>query len=70
MTEREFVPNSKYQIKMMLVITLIAFLILLGSGILAFLISLDEPGAGLAVMIIAIVCDASLFPQFTLPGDG
>ena len=57
MKEREFVPNSKYQIKMMLVITLIAFLVLLGTGILAFLISLDDPGAGLVVIGIAFVGD-------------
>jgi membrane protein YdbS with pleckstrin-like domain len=58
MTEREFVPNSKYQIKMLLMITLIAFLILLGMGILAALISLDDPGAGLVIMGITVVCDA------------
>ena len=58
MPERKFVPNSKYQVKMMLVITLIAFLILLGSGILAALIGLDDPGAGLVVMSIAIIGDA------------
>ena len=58
MAEREFVPNSKYQIKMLLMITLLAFLILLGMGILAALISLDDPGAGLVIMGITIVCDA------------
>lgn len=58
MAEREFVPKSKYQIKMMLVITLIAFLILLGAGILAFLIGLDDPGVGLVIMGIAILGDA------------
>jgi membrane protein YdbS with pleckstrin-like domain len=57
MAERDFVPNTRYQIKMMLVITLIALLILLGAGILAFLISLDDPGAGLVVFGIAIAGD-------------
>ena len=58
MAEREFVPKSKYQIKMMLMITLVAFLIFLGAGILSFLIGLDDPGAGLVVMSIAIIGDA------------
>jgi membrane protein YdbS with pleckstrin-like domain len=58
MQDREFVPNSKYQIKMMLMITLLAFLILLGMGILAALISLDDPGAGLVIMGVTIACDA------------
>ena len=58
MAEREFVPQSKYQIKMLLMITLIAFLILLGMGILAALISLDDPGAGLVIIGITVVCDA------------
>jgi uncharacterized membrane protein YdbT with pleckstrin-like domain len=58
MPERKFVPKSRYQVKMMLMITLIAFLILLGAGILAALIGLDDPGAGLVVMSIAIVGDA------------
>lgn len=58
MAEREFIPNNKYQIKMMLVITLIAFLVLLGTGILSFLIGLDDPGAGLVVIGIALVGDA------------
>ena len=58
MAERKFVPNSKYQIKMMLMITLLAFLILLGMGILAALISLDDPGAGLVIMGVTIVGDA------------
>ena len=58
MSEREFLPNSKYQIKMMLSITLIAFLVLLGMGFFAALISLGEPGAGRVIMGITIVCDA------------
>jgi membrane protein YdbS with pleckstrin-like domain len=58
MAEREFVPNSKYQIKMMLMITLLAFLILLGMGILAALISLDGSGPGLVIMGVTIVGDA------------
>lgn len=55
MSSREFRPNSKYQFKMMLVITLIGFLILVGMGIIATLISLDDPGAGLVVIGIAII---------------
>ena len=55
MSSREFLPNSKYQFKMMLTITLIGFLILVGAGIVGGLISLDDPGAGLVVLGIAIV---------------
>jgi membrane protein YdbS with pleckstrin-like domain len=57
MPERKLVPNSKYQIKMMLMITLIAFLILLGMGIIAGLISLDDSGAGLVIIGITLVGD-------------
>jgi len=57
MAEREFVPNSRYQIKMLVMVTLIAFLVLLGMGILSALISLDDPGAGLTIMVITIVVD-------------
>ncbi len=55
MSAREFLPNSKYQFKLMLVITLIGFLVLLGMGILSTLISLDDPGAGLVVFGITIL---------------
>ena len=55
MSAREFLPNSKYQFKMMLVITLIGFLILVGAGIVSSLIGLDDPGAGLVVFGIMIV---------------
>ncbi len=55
MSSREFLPNSKYQFKLMLVITLIGFLVLLGMGILSTLISLDDPGAGLVVFGITIL---------------
>jgi uncharacterized membrane protein YdbT with pleckstrin-like domain len=55
MSAREFLPNSKYQFKMMLMITLIGFLVLLGMGILSALISLDDPGAGLVVFGITIL---------------
>jgi uncharacterized membrane protein YdbT with pleckstrin-like domain len=58
MSAREFLPNSKYQFKMMLVISLIAFLILIGLGILSALISIDDPGAGLVVMAITFAGDA------------
>ena len=58
MSTREFLPNSKYQFKMMLVITLIGFLIVLGMGIISGLIGLDDPGAGLVVFGITIACVA------------
>jgi uncharacterized membrane protein YdbT with pleckstrin-like domain len=54
MSAREFLPNSKYQFKMMLVITLIGFLIVVGMGIMSSLIALDDPGAGLVVFGITI----------------
>ena len=54
MSAREFMPNPKYQFKMMLVITLIGFLILVGMGILSGLISLDDPPAGLVIFTITI----------------
>jgi len=50
MSAREFLPKSTYLFKMMLVITLIGFLILVGTGIVAGLISLDDPGVGLIVL--------------------
>ena len=55
MSAREFLPNSKYQFKLMLVITLIGFLVLLGTGIISVLISLGDPGAGLVVFGIAFL---------------
>ena len=54
MSAREFLPNAKYQFKMMLVITLIGFLIVVGMGIISFLIALDDSGAGLVVIGITI----------------
>ncbi|MFL7892837.1 MAG: PH domain-containing protein [Anaerolineales bacterium] len=57
MSVREFLPNSKYQIKMMVMISLIALLVLVGGGILAGLISLDDPGAGLVILLITIAGD-------------
>ena len=58
MSAREFLPNSKYQFKMMLVISLIAFLILVGMGIVSALIGIDDTGAGLVVMAITVAGDA------------
>ena len=55
MSAREFLPNSKYQYKMMLVITLIGFLVLVGMGIISGLIALDDPGAGLVIFGITIL---------------
>lgn len=58
MPEREFVPHSKYQIKMLLVTTFIALLILLAAGILAVLISLDDPRVGLGLFVVTSILDA------------
>jgi uncharacterized membrane protein YdbT with pleckstrin-like domain len=55
MSAREFLPNTKYQFKMMLVITLLGFLILVGMGIMSGLIALDDPEAGLVIFGITIV---------------
>jgi uncharacterized membrane protein YdbT with pleckstrin-like domain len=57
MPEREFVPHSKYQIKMLVNITLIACLILLGVGLLAALIGIDDQGAGLIVFAVGFFLD-------------
>ena len=54
MPQQDFTPHSRYQIKMLVSITLIAFLILLGGGILSFLIGLDDGQAGLVVFAIVI----------------
>jgi uncharacterized membrane protein YdbT with pleckstrin-like domain len=58
MAEREFIPHSKYQIKMLVSITLIAGLSLLGVGLLSALIGLDDPQAGLIVFLIGFTLDA------------
>jgi uncharacterized membrane protein YdbT with pleckstrin-like domain len=55
MSAREFLPNSKYLFKMMLVITLIAFLIVVGMGIFSGLIGLDDSRAGIVVFTITII---------------
>ena len=57
MTKREFVPNSKYQIKMMLMITLIAFLvsILLAVGIAILFLYLGEGATLLSIYGVAII---------------
>ena len=57
MPQQDFTPHSKYQIKMLVSITLIAFLILLGAGILSFFIGLDDPQAGLVTFAIVFFCD-------------
>jgi uncharacterized membrane protein YdbT with pleckstrin-like domain len=58
MPEREFAPNSRYQIKMMVNITLIAILIILGVGLLAYLIGLDDRGAGSTLFTVGAILDA------------
>ena len=52
MAERSFRPNSRYLIKMMVVMTLVAFLILLGILLLAWGIGLDDPQAARTVLWI------------------
>ena len=59
MSAREFLPNSKYQYKMMLVITLIGFLVLVGMGIISGLIALDDPGAVLPSSVISSTAGSS-----------
>ena len=57
MTQANFTPHSRYQIKMLVSITLIAFLILIAAGILSFLIGLDDAQAGLVIFTIIFFCD-------------
>jgi len=57
MPQQDFTPHSKYQIKMLVSITLIAFLVLLAGGILATLISFDDPRAGLVTFAVVFFCD-------------
>ena len=57
MLQKDFTPHSKYQIKMLVSITLIAFLVLLAGGILATLISFDDPPAGLVTFAIVFFGD-------------
>ena len=58
MANKSFVPNPKYQIKLLVVNTVIAFLILVGTGILAALIGLDDPNAALTIFLIFTGFDA------------
>ncbi len=57
MSQQDFTPHSRYQIKMLVSITLIAFLILLAGGILSTLIGFDDPQAGLVVFGIVFFGD-------------
>jgi membrane protein YdbS with pleckstrin-like domain len=57
MPQKDFTPHPKYQIKMLVSITLIALLILLAAGILAILIGFDDLDAGLATFAIVFFCD-------------
>jgi membrane protein YdbS with pleckstrin-like domain len=52
MAARSFKPNSRYLIKMMVVMTIVAFLILLGVLLLSWLISQDDPEAAMTVLRI------------------
>lgn len=58
MPEREFAPHSKYQVKMMVNISLIAILIILGVGLLAYLIGLDDSNAGSNLFTVGAILDA------------
>ncbi|MES0360396.1 MAG: PH domain-containing protein [Anaerolineales bacterium] len=57
MPQKDFTPHPKYQIKMLVSITLIAFLVLLAGGILAILISLDDLDKGLVIFAIVFFGD-------------
>jgi uncharacterized membrane protein YdbT with pleckstrin-like domain len=57
MPQQDFTPHARYQIKMLVSITLIALLILLAGSILAFLIGLDDSQAGLVIFGIVIFGD-------------
>ncbi len=58
MANKSFVPNPKYQVKLLVVNTVIAFLILVGTGILSALIGLDDPNAALTIFLIFTGFDA------------
>jgi len=58
MAQRNLIPNSRYQIKLLVVNTVIAFLILVGTGVLAALIGLDDPSAALTIFLIFTGFDA------------
>lgn len=52
MAQREFLPNPRYQIKLLVVFTLSAALILIGIGLTSWLIGIDEPQVGMTVFTI------------------
>ena len=52
MTSREFLPNPRYQIKLLVVITLIAALVLLGIGFITVLIGIDNTQTGVTLFFI------------------
>lgn len=58
MANKSFVPNPKYQVKLLVVNTVIAFLILVGTEILSALIGLDDPNAALTIFLIFTGFDA------------
>jgi uncharacterized membrane protein YdbT with pleckstrin-like domain len=57
MASREFLPNPRYQIKLLVVITLISALVLLGIGLIAGLIGIDSTRAGVTLFFIGAVID-------------
>lgn len=57
MTQRAFQPNPKYLVKLLVVFSLIAFLVLLGGLILAGFISLDDRGTARVILTVILVLD-------------
>ncbi len=57
MTSREFLPNPRYQIKLLVVITLISALVLLGIGFITVLIGTDNVRTGVTLFFIGAVID-------------
>ena len=57
MASREFLPNPRYQIKLLVVITLIAALVLLGIGFITVLIGTDNVRTGVTLFFIGAVID-------------
>jgi membrane protein YdbS with pleckstrin-like domain len=53
MAEHSFKPNQKYLVKMVIVTTLVAILIMVGILLLAWAISTDEPRGALIFLLIA-----------------
>jgi len=61
MASREFLPNPRYQIKLLVVITLIAALVLLGIGFITVLIGIDNVRTGVTLFFIGAVIDGMVW---------